>query len=150
MDIAEVRFRAWYPRWPRVVPSGALETMNLELIPEDPAVSIDMDLMVKALGNLLQNAEEALPGAGIISVSAWWEDKWIVISVKDSGAGIASKDLPLIFDPFFTTKTHGSGLGLTTVNRIVSGHCGEVKIVSESGSGTEVKIYFPPFSNNRE
>jgi signal transduction histidine kinase len=124
--------------------------INVEPIPENPAVSIDMELMVKALGNLLQNAEEALPGAGIISVSACWEDIWIVISVKDSGTGIASKDLPLVFDPFFTTKTHGSGLGLTTVNRIVSGHCGEVKIVSERGSGTEVKIYFPPFSNDRD
>jgi signal transduction histidine kinase len=124
--------------------------INVEPIPENPVVSIDMELMVKALGNLLQNAEEALPGAGIISVSACWEDIWIVISVKDSGTGIASKDLPLVFDPFFTTKTHGSGLGLTTVNRIVSEHCGEVKIVSERGSGTEVKIYFPPFSNDRD
>jgi len=119
--------------------------INLKLIPEDPAVSVDMELMVKALGNLLQNAEEALPETGCISVASWWEDKWIVISVKDSGAGIASKDLPLVFDPFFTTKTYGSGLGLTTVNRIVSGHCGEVKIFSEQGTGTEVKIYFPPF-----
>ena len=119
--------------------------VDLNLIPEDPAVSVDRELMTKALGSLLLNAEEAMSGGGVITVSACWEGKWIVISVKDSGAGIASKDLPFVFDPFFTTKTHGSGLGLTTVNRIVSSHCGEVKIFSEHGSGTEVKIYFPPF-----
>jgi signal transduction histidine kinase len=123
--------------------------IDLNLVPEDPVVFIDMGLMAKALGHLLVNAEEAMPTGGIILISTSWEGKWMVISVRDNGFGVASKDLPLVFDPFFTTKTHGSGLGLTTVNRIVDGHRGEVKIFSEQGSGTEVKICFPPFSRDQ-
>lgn len=123
--------------------------IELNLVPEDPAVFVDMGLMAKALGHLLVNAEEAMPDGGIILISTSWEDKWMVISVRDNGFGVASKDQPFVFDPFFTTKTHGSGLGLTTVNRIVSGHCGEVKMTSEQGAGTEVKICFPPFSSDQ-
>jgi signal transduction histidine kinase len=69
-----------------------------------------------------------------------------VISVRDNGTGIAPEDLPRIFDPFFTSKTRGSGLGLTTVNRIVSDHGGEVKVSSTPGKGTEVHLFLPnPF-----
>ena len=66
-----------------------------------------------------------------------------MISVRDTGTGIAPEDLSRIFDPFFTSKTQGSGLGLTTVNRIVSDHGGEVKVSSVPGKGTEVEIFLP-------
>jgi signal transduction histidine kinase len=135
-------------KWEHVWRSKNIK-IDLNLVPEDPVVFIDMGLMAKALGHLLVNAEEAMPTGGIILISTSWEGKWMVISVRDNGFGVASKDLPLVFDPFFTTKTQGSGLGLTTVNRIVGGHCGEVKIFSEQGSETEVKICFPPFSRDQ-
>ena len=125
------------------------ENINIELklLPEDPLVSIDIKLISRALINLLQNAKDSVPhNGGIISVASWWEERWMVISVMDNGPGIDSKNLQFIFDPFFTTKTHGSGLGLTTVNRIVSGHGGKVKILSTPDTGTEIRIYFPPFS----
>jgi len=67
-----------------------------------------------------------------------------VIKVKDNGPGIDPDDLPSIFDPFFTAKSQGSGLGLTTVNRIVTAHRGHVTVCSEMGAGTEFKIYLPP------
>jgi two-component system sensor histidine kinase HydH len=151
--VKEIRISALFQN---VVEDGEREKgskniqFNLELLPEDPVVFVDMKLMVKALRHLLVNAEEAVSGGGIITVSAWREEKWIVISVKDSGSGIASEDLPYAFDPFFTTKIHGSGLGLTTVNRIVSEHCGEIRIISQQGSGTEVKIYLPPSVKDHE
>jgi signal transduction histidine kinase len=120
-------------------------SLELKLLPEDPNVFVDVELMGVALKALLQNAREAVsPEGGTISIASWWEEKWIVISVMDDGAGIDSKNLPFVFDPFFTTKTHGSGLGLTTVNRIVSGHCGKVEIYSTPETGTEVRIFFPP------
>jgi signal transduction histidine kinase len=128
------------------------ENIKIEVksLPEDPMVFADMELMVKALVHLMQNAREVMPDGGTISVSTLWEDKWMVISVRDNGTGIASQDLPHIFDPFFTKKTYGSGLGLTTVNRIVNGHSGEVKIFSTHGVGTDVRIYIPPFSSGEE
>ncbi len=120
--------------------------IEVKLLPEDPVVSVDMGLMANALTHLLQNAHESMSGGGTITISIYREDKWMVISVRDNGSGISPVDLPLVFDPFFTKKTYGSGLGLTAVNRIVSGHRGDVKIFSAPGAGTEVKIYFPPFS----
>ncbi|MEN8264392.1 MAG: GAF domain-containing protein [Nitrospirota bacterium] len=121
--------------------------IEVKMLPEDPLIFIDIELMTNALINLLLNAGEAMQGkGGTILIVAWWEEKWMVISVNDDGNGIDTKNLPFVFDPFFTTKTYGSGLGLTTVNRIVSGHCGKVKIFSTSGDGTDIRIYFPPFS----
>lgn len=121
--------------------------IDLKMLPEDPLVFIDIELMSGALISLLRNAKEAMiEKGGTISIVTCREDKWMVISVRDNGAGIDSRNLPFIFDPFFTTKTYGSGLGLTAVNRIVSGHCGRVKIYSTSGNGTDIRIYFSPFS----
>lgn len=119
--------------------------VNIETLPEDPAVFVDRELMEQALINLLRNARDAMPHGGIISISTSWEDKWLVLSIKDTGSGIASEELPRIFDPFFTSKTRGSGLGLTTVNRIVNEHGGEVEILSTPGDGTEARILLPPF-----
>jgi signal transduction histidine kinase len=122
------------------------ESIKIEenLNAEDPLVFVDEELMARALIHVLENAQEAIPGEGTILISTWWEDKWMVISVRDKGPGINSHDLPLVFDPFFSTKTDGMGLGLSIVNRIVSGHRGEVKILSKPGDGTEVRIQFPP------
>lgn len=70
-------------------------------------------------------------------------NKGRLIGVKDNGPGIAPEDLPRIFDPFFTVKSQGSGLGLTTVNRIVTAHRGHIKVCPELGAGTEFKLYLP-------
>jgi len=115
------------------------------LIPlsEDPTLYLDKDQMALALINLLQNAAEVMPGGGTISVSTGWEDHYLVICIKDNGPGIAPEDLPRIFDPFFTAKSKGSGLGLTTVNRVVNAHRGQIKVWSEQGRGTEFKIHLP-------
>jgi len=129
--------------WRQKEGSGSIK-VEKNLNAEDPLVFIDEELMARALIHVLENAQEAMPGEGTISISTWWEDKWMVISVRDNGAGIDSDDLPLVFDPFFSTKTEGMGLGLSIVNRIVSGHRGEVKILSKPGDGTEVRIQFPP------
>ena len=120
--------------------------VETELVPEDPTVHVDKDQMKRALIHLMCNAKEAMPKGGTLFVLTRWEGSTLVISVRDNGTGIAPEDLPRIFDPFFTSKTRGSGLGLTTVNRIVSDHGGEVKVSSTPGKGTEVHLFLPnPF-----
>jgi C4-dicarboxylate-specific signal transduction histidine kinase len=114
--------------------------VETQIVPEDPTVLVDQDQMIQALIHLLRNASEAMPKGGTLSILTRWEGSALVISVKDNGTGIAREDLPRIFDPFFTSKTQGSGLGLTTVNRIVSDHGGEVKVSSISGKGTQVDV----------
>lgn len=115
----------------------------IESIPEDTLVLLDRELMQTALVNVLVNAQESIADNGVITIASWQDGKWLGISVRDNGAGIERDDLPRVFDPFFTSKTHGAGLGLTIVNRIVSSHGGEVKIYSTPDVGTEVRILFP-------
>jgi two-component system sensor histidine kinase HydH len=112
--------------------------------PEDPTLYLDKGQIALALINLFENAAEVMPHGGTISISTGWEDRDLVIRVKDNGPGINPEDLPRIFDPFFTAKSQGSGLGLTTVNRIVTAHKGHVKVCSKPGAGTEFKLYLPP------
>lgn len=105
--------------------------------------------------NLLINAIEAVSEGGKISVNCrplkqkeesefdLAKDSYVLISVSDNGAGIDQKDLPNIFDPFFSTKRNKSknvGLGLTSVMMIVKSHKGKMKINSEKGKGTDVRI----------
>lgn len=130
--------------WQREYGSDNIK-LELSCTPDDPIVFVDIELMSKALILLMNNSREAFSKDGIISLSTSRENKWIVITVRDNGSGINSRDMPYIFDPFFSTKVRGAGLGLTIVNDIVSGHRGEVHI-SSSGKGTEAKICFPPYS----
>ena len=71
----------------------------------------------------------------------------MVIGVSDTGAGIEGQDLDQIFDPFFTTKSlaerPGTGLGLATVDGIVTGAGGHITVESELGRGTRFCVYLP-------
>ena len=73
------------------------------------------------------------------------EGPHVMLSVSDTGPGIAPGIIERIFEPFFTTKTEreGSGLGLSTVHGIVTAHGGEVAVYSELGQGTEFRVYLP-------
>jgi len=125
-------------------PGSQHVTLQLTSPTEDPILHLDKGQIVLALIHLFHNAADAMPQGGTISMSTSWEDEYLVICVRDNGPGVDPQDLPRIFDPFFTAKPQGSGLGLTTVNRIVTAHRGQVRVFSERGDGTEFKIYLPP------
>ena len=68
----------------------------------------------------------------------------MLITVSDTGFGIAEADLPRIFQPFFTAKKkRGLGLGLPLCERIVKNHGGKIEVESQPGEGTTFKIYLP-------
>ena len=71
--------------------------------------------------------------------------RYLVLSVSDTGTGIPSELQDKIFEPFFTTKEvgKGTGLGLSTVISIIKGHGGFLELISDVGSGTTFRIYFP-------
>jgi signal transduction histidine kinase len=73
-------------------------------------------------------------------------EKYIEITVSDTGTGIAPEELELIFNPFFTTKSQGTGLGLSIVYQIIKEHGGQINVQSELGKGTEFKILLPAAS----
>ena len=105
------------------------------------------------LYNLLTNALRYTPKNGTICVATRTEKleerDWVVISVEDTGNGIAEQDLPYIFNHFYradksrTRASGGSGIGLAIVKQIVEIHDGRVFVSSKLGNGTTFKIYLP-------
>jgi two-component system, cell cycle sensor histidine kinase and response regulator CckA len=123
-------------------------------------ISADATQLHQVFINLCVNARDAMPNGGILSISA--ENRlidqaytrmnlearvgsYVVVTVADTGTGIAPELLERIFEPFFTTKEvgKGTGLGLSTVLGIVKNHEGFIKVYSEVGDGTRFKVYLP-------
>ena len=114
-------------------------------------LSGDYDRLNQALSNLISNALRHTPEGGTILLetgTASSPERTVRIIVKDSGAGIASEDLPFIFDRFWradktrTERTH-SGLGLAIVKQLIRAHDGTIDVQSETGKGTTFTIELP-------
>ena len=136
--------------------SVMLEGIALSLDPERslPLVRAERALLHQALTNLVLNALDAMPDGGKIvlrtRVTAGTQGKRrVAIDVIDEGTDIGADVLPHVFKPFFTTKEAGSGtgLGLTSVQRIAQRHGGSVEVKSTPGSGSTFTLRLPEASN---
>ena len=115
-----------------------------------PYLVVDQRLIKQSLINLLSNAVKFSPDGGQINVRATAEpDDSILISVADTGIGIAEEDLPMILQPFaqvesaFSRNFEGTGLGLPLAKSFVEAHGGTLEIHSILGEGTDVLMRFP-------
>ncbi len=100
--------------------------------------------------NLLVNAAQAIAGQGVITVRTREEEGAILVTISDTGQGIAAENLPHVFEPFFTTKEvgKGTGLGLSIAYDIISKqHRGEITAISTPGQGTTFAIRLPLGAN---
>jgi CheY-like chemotaxis protein len=98
----------------------------------------------EVLVNMVFNAVDAMPEGGQLTLAAEDFDDSVVISVGDTGTGMAPEVKSRIFDPFFTTKGKaGMGLGLAVSFGIIRRHEGSVEVESEVGVGTKFKISLP-------
>jgi len=94
--------------------------------------------------NLVVNALEAMKDGGVLTVRAAPDEQTgerIVLSVEDTGPGIPPEVRAQVFDPFFTTKEAGTGLGLSIVRKIIDQHAGDIRLESEVGKGTIVRVW---------
>ncbi|MFP7756031.1 sensor histidine kinase [Thermodesulfobacteriota bacterium B35] len=114
-----------------------------------PPVLIDEEQAVEALGNLVVNGMDAMPGGGVLTITVGTEPlnmiTYVYIRVEDQGQGIPEDELPYIFEPFFSTKEigHGTGLGLSITRKIIEEHGGFIKAESPPGKGAAFSLYFP-------
>ncbi len=119
-----------------------------DLDPRLPVTWADRFQIQQVLLNLLANAEQALGEAGperLVSVRTARDGDSLMVSVADSGRGIAPEHLPHIFNPFYTTKPRGigTGLGLSISHGIVREHGGSLRVRSEPGQGARFEVRLP-------
>ncbi len=121
-------------------------------VPDALAVTCVPVQIQQVLMNLILNAREAmLPGGGALKIAASEEEKSVLLTVADTGKGIAKENIENIFKPFFTTKTRksdsvacsGSGVGLAFCKRIIDAHQGEISVTSQLGQGATFQIRLP-------
>jgi signal transduction histidine kinase len=105
--------------------------------------SLDSGQIRQALVNLIQNGLEAIGLDGRVEVSASAGSGSLEIIVSDTGPGLSEEQEAQLFTPGFTTKAHGSGLGLTIVERIVTEHRGAISVESKPDSGTRIHLRLP-------
>lgn len=128
-------------------------------------VEVDASEMESTLLNLALNARDAMPTGGKLTIetsNAYLDDEYcrehegilpgqyILVAITDSGAGMSAETIDRAFEPFFTTKEagKGTGLGLSQVYGFMKQSGGHVKIYSEPGEGTTIKLYLPRREGN--
>lgn len=153
-----------------------LSTLLLRTIPESielkfslsqtPCTTkVDSGLLERALLNLVINARDAMPKGGKLTIETAMVEldrnfiaerqenvepgSYAMLAVTDTGCGISKANLEKVFEPFFSTKMHrgGNGLGLSMVVGFAKQSLGFVRVYSEEGHGTSVKIFMPASSN---
>jgi PAS domain S-box-containing protein len=139
--------------------------VRLQLADRLPAIEADVTQLRQVVMNLITNASDALPEiGGLIHVHTGEQTldadylaqcvpgtdaepgRFVFIEVRDEGDGMDEATRARIFDPFFTTKFTGRGLGLAATLGIMRGHRGAIRVYSEVGRGTSMKLHFPVHS----
>ncbi len=135
--------------------TGSNVRAEVRIADDLPPVSADGGQINQVINNLVINAAEAMSEGGVITIRAERvvlngndppqlpAGAYVLVSVRDRGAGIPEKVLPRIFDPYFTTKKSGSGLGLATCYSIIRKHGGHIEAASEPGGGATFRFYLP-------
>lgn len=121
---------------------------HLNLPETEICISVDPDLILQTLLNLLQNSVAAVAKDDLIELGLKKQDNQIQIWVRDTGKGLTPEEQARMFDPFFTTRKEGTGLGLAVVQQIVEQHQGRIEVDSEAGQGTCIKLFLPKIGRN--
>ncbi|MBX3159580.1 MAG: HAMP domain-containing histidine kinase [Deltaproteobacteria bacterium] len=133
---------------------GRAQGAGVELTLEGvaPAVPGDPRRLKEALINIIANAIEATPPGGKVALELRNGGGNVVLTVRDTGRGIAPEDLEKLGNPFFTTRTNGTGLGVVLAQGVIMQHGGSLGYVSSVGRGTTATITLPvkPAPGDRE
>ena len=120
---------------------------NIEVVVREPNEPLlahgDPDQLGIVLGNLVRNARDAMPDGGTLTLQVDASNRFVEITVSDTGTGIPPDSLGRITEPLFSTKSRGIGLGLSITKAILDRHGGRLLIKSEVGRGSQMTIQLP-------
>jgi signal transduction histidine kinase len=137
-----------------VVENSRLYTRDVTITLVDPLPLVilgDADRLKQVFFNLTDNALKHTSTGGVICLQTSMADRWVVVTVSDTGEGIPTDALPHIFDRFFRVpgKSRGSGLGLAIARWIVEQHGGRIEVKSEVGQGSTFSVWLPVESSSQ-
>lgn len=124
-------------------------TLIAQMPPDSVSLQLDKDRMAQVFDNVIQNAIEAMSEGGALSVTVASQPDMtgngsgVCVEFRDTGRGMNSSVVSRVFDPFFTTKPSGTGLGLSICHELVQAHGGKIRVDSDEGRGTKVRITIP-------
>jgi PAS domain S-box-containing protein len=110
---------------------------------DNPAVTVDVARMNRVFLNILQNAVDAMPDGGTLTLTSKTLQDTLQISVADTGIGMSKKTINKLWTPLFTTKAKGMGFGLSICKRIVEAHKGNISVESKIGKGSTFTVTIP-------
>jgi PAS domain S-box-containing protein len=145
-DIIDEAISLSRPRWQnQAQASGATITIATDCHPETPCVTGNAAELRETIINLIFNAVDAMPHGGNLNIRTRTEAGAPMLEVTDNGTGMTEEVQRHCLEPFYTTKgEHGSGLGLAMVYGTMTRHKGRINITSAVGTGTTVRLCFPP------
>lgn len=108
-----------------------------------PQILADETRLKQVFSNIIVNAVQAMPEGGKLTIAGFNKDKFVEVSITDTGEGIPKENLGKIFEALFSTKGQGTGLGLTVCQSIVERHNGSIEVKSEVGKGTKFSVKLP-------
>src|SRR5206468_2772785 len=118
-------------------------TLNLRGLSSLGRVHLHQNAFRRVLINLMQNAIDAMPQGGELTLCGRQANSRVYLEVQDTGQGIPADELSQVFVPFHTTKAEGTGLGMYVVREILAAHGGAVTVTSTPGTGTTCLVTLP-------
>jgi signal transduction histidine kinase len=152
--LADVVDRAVEAARPRAAAKGV--ALQVDLPGDLPPVDVDPQRIGQVLRNLLDNGLTHTGPGGEIAVTAQVAGRWVEVSVRDTGAGIAAEDLPYVFERFYradksrSRATGGAGLGLAIVKQLVEAHGGRIEVESRGEPSWSPTVGEPSWSPTAE
>jgi signal transduction histidine kinase len=110
---------------------------------DDPKILVDAAKIRRVFVNLIQNAIDAMPTGGQLTICSRMRDDGLEVKFKDTGTGIAENVMRELWKPLITTKPKGIGLGLAICKRIAEAHGGSLTVNSKVGEGTTFTLRLP-------
>jgi signal transduction histidine kinase len=134
--------QAWTQEWQDRIAAHGVRLQLVGLTDLGHAV-FHANTLRRVVLNLVQNAVDAMPQGGTLTLEGQRTATQVQLHVRDTGSGIPAEQLAHIFEPLYTTKPEGTGLGLYIVQEIMAAHAGHVTVESAIGQGTTFTLTLP-------